>query len=151
MVLSPLSQADRYITLHPGFAAAFSFLQRRELDKLPEGRNEIDGQRLYAIVRRTPGNGRANAKLEVHRRYIDIQYCVATGDLIGWKDTATCSNATQPFDEADDFQLFADQPDVWVATPPGTFAIFFPEDAHAPMAGEGLIHKVVVKVALDWK
>jgi biofilm protein TabA len=38
-----------------------------------------------------------------------------------------------------------------VATPPGTFAIFFPEDAHAPMAGEGLIHKVVVKVAVDWK
>jgi YhcH/YjgK/YiaL family protein len=151
MILSPLSQADRYIALHPGFAAAFSFLQRRELNQLPDGRNEIDGQRLYAMVMRVPGKGCANTKLEVHRRYIDIQYCVAKGDLIGWKPTATCSKADLPYDDAKDFQLFADQPDDWVATAPGTFAIFFPEDAHAPLGGEGPIHKVVVKVAADWK
>jgi biofilm protein TabA len=151
MVLSPLSQAGRYVALHPGFAAAFSFLQRKELDQLPDGRHEIDGQRLYAMVMRKEGNGRANAKLEVHRRYIDIQYCVAKGDQIGWRSAATCSKATQPFDEEKDYQLFTDQPETWVATAPGTFAIFFPEDAHAPLAGEGLIHKVVVKVAVDWK
>jgi biofilm protein TabA len=151
MVLSPLSQADRYVALHPGFAAAFSFLRRGDLAELPDGRHDIAGQRLFAMVMRKEGNGPANAKLEVHRRYIDIQYCVAKGDLIGWESAATCSNAVQPFDEEKDCQLFTDQPEVWVPTAPGALAIFFPEDAHAPLGGDGLIHKVVVKVALDWK
>ena len=151
MVLSPLNKADRYVALHPGFAAAFSFLQRRELDQLPDGRNEIDGPRLYAMVIRKQGNGRANAKLEVHRRYIDIHYTVAGRDLLGWRSAATCSNATQPFDQDNDSQLFTDPPETWDPTAPGTFAIYFPEDAHAPLAGKGPIHKVVVKVAVDWK
>ena len=151
MILSPLGDADRYVALHPGFAAAFSFLRRRDLAQLPDGRHKIDGQRLFAMVMRKEGNGQANAKLEVHRRYIDIQYCAAQGDLIGWKSTATCSNAVQPFDEEKDYQLFTDQPEAWVPTAPGAFAIYFPEDAHAPLGGNGLIHKVVVKVALEWK
>jgi YhcH/YjgK/YiaL family protein len=30
----------------------------------------------------------------------------------------------------------------------GQFAIFFPEDVHAPMIGEGEIKKVVIKVKI---
>jgi beta-galactosidase beta subunit len=37
----------------------------------------------------------------------------------------------------------------WVAVPPGSFAIFFPHDAHAPLGGEGRVKKAVVKVASD--
>jgi beta-galactosidase beta subunit len=33
--------------------------------------------------------------------------------------------------------------------PAGHFAIFFPEDAHAPLAGEGHLVKAVVKVAVE--
>jgi beta-galactosidase beta subunit len=38
-----------------------------------------------------------------------------------------------------------------VAVPAGTFAIFFPEDGHAPLAGaKGLgVKKLVVKVAVE--
>jgi beta-galactosidase beta subunit len=28
------------------------------------------------------------------------------------------------------------------------FAVFVPQDAHAPMVSEGMLHKVVIKVAL---
>jgi beta-galactosidase beta subunit len=37
-----------------------------------------------------------------------------------------------------------------VTVAPGSFGIFFPEDAHAPAAADGPIHKVVLKVAVDW-
>jgi biofilm protein TabA len=38
-----------------------------------------------------------------------------------------------------------------VTIPQGSFGIFYPEDAHAPMGSDGPLHKVVVKVAVDWQ
>ena len=29
---------------------------------------------------------------------------------------------------------------------PGQFTVLFPEDGHAPMVGEGTVHKIIVKV-----
>jgi biofilm protein TabA len=49
-----------------------------------------------------------------------------------------------------DVQFFLDKPDSWITIPPGRFGIIFPEDAHAPQAADGVIHKVVIKVAVDW-
>jgi len=37
-----------------------------------------------------------------------------------------------------------------LAFPAGSFAIFFPEDVHAPLGTDGFIHKVVIKVAVEW-
>ncbi len=149
MILDRLENAERYLALHPEFKAAFEFLRRENLAQLPPGRHDVDGDRLYAVVIRDNGHGCENAKLEAHKKYIDIQFSLAGCDLIGWKSTDTCSEIDQPFDEESDAALFADKPDAWMATPPGTFAVFYPEDAHAPMAAEGPLHKVVMKVAVD--
>jgi beta-galactosidase beta subunit len=35
-----------------------------------------------------------------------------------------------------------------VSVPRGSFAIFFPEDAHAPLAGRGALTKAIVKIAV---
>jgi beta-galactosidase beta subunit len=35
-----------------------------------------------------------------------------------------------------------------VATPAGSYCIFFPEDAHAPLVSDGMVRKVVVKIAV---
>jgi beta-galactosidase beta subunit len=34
--------------------------------------------------------------------------------------------------------------------PTGHFTIFFPQDAHAPLAAEGALRKAVAKIAVDW-
>jgi YhcH/YjgK/YiaL family protein len=150
MILGSLESAERLEKLHPGFAAAFAFLRRPDLDRLTAGRHEIDGPRLYAVVIRGQGRGMGGVKLEVHRRYIDIQYSMLASDLIGWKPTGDCLNPEQPFNEEKDTQFFLDIPDSWITTPVGCFGIFFPEDAHAPQGADRAIHKVVVKVAVDW-
>jgi biofilm protein TabA len=151
MILNVLTSEERLRKLHPGFGAAFQFLQGTNLNQLPEGRREIDGPRLYALVVRGQGRGQKGAKLELHRRYIDIQYSITGPDVIGWKQISTCLNPVEDYDEQKDVQLFLDASDSWVTIPQGSFGIFFPQDAHAPMAAEGPIHKVVVKVAVDWQ
>ena len=89
------------------------------MGQLPEGRQEIDGSRLYAMVIRGQGKGLKGAKLEVHRRYIDIQYSITGSDVIGWKPTATCRDPEQAYDEQKDLQFFRDAADSWVTIPPG--------------------------------
>jgi biofilm protein TabA len=150
MIFNRLDNAKQLEKLHPGFAAAFAFLRRADLAELPAGRHEIDGSRVYAVVFRRQGKGKAGTKLEIHHKYIDIQHTVTDTDLIGWMPTSDLKQPEQPFNEEKDVQLFLDVADSWIATPAGCFGIFFPEDAHAPQATEGPIHKVVVKVAVDW-
>lgn len=145
MILDTLENADKYAKLHPQFAAAFAFLRRADLASLDKGRHEVAGDALYAMVVKGPGRGREAAKMEMHRRYIDIQYTVAGTDEIGWRTVCECVGG-KGFDEAKDCELFDPAVDAWVKTKPGSFAIFFPEDGHAPMAGVGDLHKVVMKV-----
>ncbi len=150
MILGRLENAERWEKVHPGFAAGFAFLRRADLAELPAGRHEIDGSRLYAMVIRGSGKGQGRAKLEIHRKYIDIQHSVTGPDVIGWKPASELGKSEQPFNEEKDVQLFLDAPDSWTTVPEGCFGIYFPEDGHAPQAVEGAVHKVIVKVAEDW-
>ena len=149
MILDVVASEERLKQLHPGFGPALQYLRRTDLGQLPAGRQEIDGSRLYALAIRGEGNGR-RAKLEAHRRYIDIHYSITGEDVIGWKPLSTCHDPEQAYDQKSDCRLFRDAPDSWVTVVQGSFGIFFPEDTHAPAAADGPIHKVVLKVAVDW-
>lgn len=147
MVLDVLANAGRYSALHPSFTRAFAFLASVDLDALQPGRNEIDGDALFVILDRKDGRGHEGARLEAHRRYIDIQYTVSGDEEIGWSAFAACADPDAPFDEAKDIGFFRDRPSTWLRVPPGSFAIFFPEDAHAPLAGRGALVKAIVKIS----
>jgi len=148
MVLDSLANADRYAAMHKGFDVAFAFLRNAKLEELPVGRNELLGDWVYIVVVQGDGKGKEAAKLEAHRKYIDIQYMISGVDAMGWKPTSACAEPAGEFNETKDVILFADAPDAWVDAAPGQFCIFFPEDAHAPMGGEGAMHKIVVKIAV---
>ncbi len=147
MILDILENAACYLALNEGFAKAFEFISRPDLQELPVGKYEIDGDRIYAMVAREPGRRKEDALLETHEKYIDIQFILAGTDTMGWKPKSLCKQPTQGYDQKADIQFFADQPDAWLATESGVFAIFFPEDAHMPLISSGEIHKVVVKIA----
>ena len=149
MILATIEQAYRYADCHHGLSRGFEFLQTTKLEELPAGKHEIDGGRLFAIVAHDQGRGRDGAILEVHRRYIDIQYVVGGKELIGWQPLASCSAIRQDYDSETDLAFFFERPTSWFELATRSFAVFFPEDAHAPLAAEGPVHKVVVKVAVD--
>jgi YhcH/YjgK/YiaL family protein len=149
VILDRLDNAGRYISLHAGFPAAFEFL-RQPLEHLAAGRHTIDGERLFVVINREQGRGPAGAKLESHRKFIDIQLTLAGAEAIGWKPTADCSPPEAPYSAEKDIAFYPDLSESWVEVPPRTFAVFFPDDAHAPLGGAGPLVKAVVKVAVDW-
>jgi beta-galactosidase beta subunit len=64
-------------------------------------------------------------------------------------DFAVNANARLKIRLVNYYQFFTDPPEAWLPVHNGTFAIFFPEDAHLPLISPGQIHKVVVKVAVN--
>lgn len=148
MIFSSLSGSARYVALHPLFPRAFDYIRDTDLYALAPGRYSIMGDDLVAIVEQAPGKTREIARLECHRRYIDIQLVLDGTDEMGWKPLADCHNPVGDYSGEKDIQFFHDAPASWIATPPDHFCIFFPEDAHAPLVSTGPVRKVIFKVAV---
>jgi len=147
MVLDHLENCVFCLPLNAGFEKAFAFLSRPGLKDLPPGKYEIDGERIFAIVVNEPGRDRESSALEIHERYVDIQYVLGGTDEMGWKPRSLCAAPAGDYDPKKDAQFFNDRPDTWMPVRAGSFAVFFPQDAHTAMVSEGIIHKVIIKVA----
>ena len=143
------SQSDRYAALHPLFPLAFDYIRNTDLLSLAPGRYPIIGEQLFVIVEKVQGRTREAAKLECHRKYIDIQLVLEGVDEMGWKALADCTQPVSDYSAEKDIQFFRDDPATWIATPPGAFCIFFPEDAHAPLVSSGQVRKAIFKIAVE--
>ncbi|MDD2776245.1 MAG: YhcH/YjgK/YiaL family protein [Gallionella sp.] len=149
MIHASITHLPRYTTLHPLFPQVLDFIQQTDLHALPVGIHPILGEDLFVIVEKVAGRSREAAKLECHRRYIDIQLVLSGVDEMGWRALAECHQPIAEFNTARDIQFFDDTPSAWIATPPDTFCLFFPDDAHAPLVSTGDIHKLIFKIAVN--
>ena len=147
MILDTLNNAAKYTDLKTGVSEAFGFLDQPGLVDLPDGKYEIFGERVFAIVMHEKGRKAEDGELEGHRKYIDIQYVISGEESMGWKTRKGLVNSVA-YDVEKDLEFFEGAPDSIFRVPPGTFAVFMPRDAHLPLIGSGSIHKVVVKVAV---
>ncbi len=149
MILSALSQSARYTALHPLFQRAFDYIRNTDLLALTPGVHDIIDRQLFVIVEEANGRTRAEAKLECHRKYIDIQLVLSGIDEMGCKPLSDCHQPIADYNSERDIQFFDDVPDSWIAVPAGAFCIFFPEDAHAPLVSSGTIRKLIFKIAVE--
>lgn len=149
MILDTLENAGRYAGLHPLFARAFAFLRETDFSRLAPGRYPVEGDALFAIVEESGGRTREEAKLECHRKYIDIHLVLAGEEHIGWKPLGACREQVSEYSEPRDVAFYIDQPANWAFLSAGTFCVFFPEDAHAPLVAAQPIRKAVMKIAVD--
>lgn len=145
MILDALDKLADYTPFIPQAETVLRFLAEGDIELLETGRCDIRGDDLYAMVIRDPGKAPHDGQLEVHRKYLDIQILLAGKESIGWKPLADCTQP-QSYDQQGDIQFFADTPETWIKLVPRQFALFLPTDAHQPMIGAGLLHKLVVKV-----
>ena len=88
------------------------------------------------------------AKFECHDKHIDIQLCVKGKEKFGWKPRSDCKAQKGEYHPEKDVVFYNDAPDMYFDMTDNQFAIFFPEDVHAPMIGEGEIKKLVMKVKI---
>lgn len=147
MILDTLCSAGFYESFHPRFAKAFDFLRNTDLNAIPDGIHEIDGQEIFVNVQTRELKLPQDALLEVHDKYIDIQVLIrGEEESFGWSGRGACTKPKGEMSVENDVLFFEDKPDTYYTMRPGEFSIFFPGDAHAPMIGSGEIKKCIVKV-----
>ena len=98
MIHAPMAQAGRHFALHPLFPKAFAFLERFE-KSTPDGRVEIEGNHLFAVVQRyQPGAGKL---WEAHRTHGDIQVIFEGAEACGVAPTHLLTPFTPYLPEKD--------------------------------------------------
>ena len=150
MIVDTIANASKYFKVHPLFEKAFEYINSIDLVNMEDGKYEIDPSGLKAIFSNKNGMAVAEsiAKFECHNKNIDIQLCINGTEQLGWKPREKCTVENGSYNEEKDVQFYSDAPDMFFKITDSQFAIFFPEDVHAPMIGEGPIKKMVIKVPL---
>lgn len=153
MILDRLAHAAAYRRLSPSLAKAFDYLEATDFTGLADGRHDIDGDRVFAIVQHNRTKAPAVAIWEAHRKYIDVQYMVEGTERMGYLPLDKAIVST-PYDAEKDAAFYKPGNDL-IEVGAGSFAVFGPQDVHAPglVAGSPAtpaeVVKVVVKVAVD--
>lgn len=146
MILDSLKNKERYYVLCPRFQKAFEWIESQDLANLPTGRHSIDGDDIFVNVSELELRPREKAALEVHNEYIDIQVVIKGVEEFGWAPRSSVKHEREAFDTTNDIGFYTDVPEMFYTMHEGEFCILLPEDAHAPMLGNGPIKKLIVKV-----
>jgi YhcH/YjgK/YiaL family protein len=148
MILDTLENTGWYESIHPRFKQAFDFLKNTDLEALSFGKHELDGNNLFANVVEVTGETAEQAKLEIHKRYIDIQVPVTAAETMGHIPVSKLTQLKEPYNAEKDIAFFTDKATNFIRVEPGNFVVFTPEDGHQPGIAIGKHKKVIVKVLM---
>ena len=146
MVLVNINDFNGYGSLNPYFKALADYLGSHDLLATELGRIVIDGDNLFINNVKTEGIPAEKQVLEMHKRYIDVHILLEGSETIGIKATRKVASFSKEYDEAGDYMLSEEMADCYIQMHPGDMMICFPEDAHAPAIGSGVIRKAIAKV-----
>ncbi len=151
MILDRLSNWAMYVEPKSRLGRAMHYLSRDFDPELPDGRYDVDGDNIFALVQSYNTRPVNECRFESHQRYIDIQYMIQGGEGMGWAATPTLEVVNE-YDPDKDV-AFYEQPEFYTTLEvyQGNFALFYPGDAHQPgmnLKDTQRIRKVVMKILL---
>lgn len=148
MILDSIERLQSYSTLHPRFKKAMESIMAANYNELQPGEIKWDGEDIRAIVihDQLVNEKESTDYFECHNTYIDIQIVYEGVERVGWKSRTNCLLPRGEYNTEKDVLFYEDAPELFFELKPGHFTIYFPEDVHAPMIGDGAIKKMVVKV-----
>ena len=138
------------------YSKSFKFIEEIENFILEKGASLADLQgkveitpEIFATVENAVPKPVKERKLETHAKFIDLHYIMSSFDVIGWKSSFECKQVYKEYDENKDIAFFSDPCDFNIKLNAGSFAIFFPEDAHAPLCGDKSFKKCIFKIRTE--
>ena len=147
MICDVLDNVGLYASVHPLLGRGIDFA--RQLDPATaDGRIDIEGDDLYAMVVSYDTSPADERLFEAHKRYIDVQILLRGNERL---DVAfTGGTVAEPYKDDSDAILFADAPEFSsLVLTPGKFAILFPHDLHRPgcdVHNTDAVRKLVLKL-----
>ena len=149
MILDTLENYQLYSTINERIAKGFAFLRTTDLDAIPSGKHDIEGDTIFALVQEYQTKPLNECKLESHKKYIDIQYVIRGEEFMG---VTTKNNQKILEQDEDKDYTFYEGTTSLVRVSKGMFTIFFPDDLHQPCVqteSAAEVKKVVIKVLIQ--
>ena len=128
------------------YLQALQYIAETDLSALENGKHLIDGEALFVNIVDSGMKTPEQARLEVHDKYIDIQVPLSKAERFGVKPRKDCTEPDGEFNAEKDILFYKDRDWTTVTVEPGQAITFDPDTAHAPLIGEGTIHKAIFKV-----
>ncbi len=152
MIVTDVNHVEQQVLMTPGLKKAFDFIGRLDVQGLTDGKVEIDGENVFALVQSYETARTDIVKFEHHKKYIDIQYVLSGEEIIGWVP-AEQMTITENYDTMKDicFGTVERERMTPVYLKAGQLAVFFPDDAHAPRLAAhtpSSVLKIVIKVSV---
>jgi YhcH/YjgK/YiaL family protein len=140
MIIDQLKNISHYQNLSPNFVQAIKFLEETDLNSLPIGRHRINGDNIFANIDEYETKEIEKVEWEAHKKYIDIQILLTGEEKIGYTHLELLQ-IKKEYNEDKDIMFFNGAGE-YLILKTGSFAVFFPHDAHRP----GLISRQKMKV-----
>ena len=145
MVVDTMENIGKYVSLNPLFEEMVKFINTHDLATLEVGKHPIVGNDLFVNIAVANGKTEEEAVFETHRKMIDVQIPLDAPETYGY--TPLCDLPEVEYNEEKDITKYAILADTYVTCKPGEFAIFFPQDGHAPcISDKAQIKKAIFKV-----
>ena len=146
MIIDTIDNFGKYVTLNPLFADVLEFLKSNDLQTMEAGKYPIKDKDLFLNLQVAKQRTKDTAFLETHIEMIDIQIPVSCAETFGY--TPLCALPAFDYNAEKDITKYGDtKAQTYVTVNPGQFAIFFPQDGHAPcIIDEPEIKKAIFKV-----
>ena len=131
MNIDTLDNLGKYVALNPLFADVVEFLKSHDLQTMEAGSYPIKDKDVALKLSLTKQRTKETAFLETHIDMIDIQVPVTCAETFGY--SPLCDLPAFEYNAEKDITKYGDtKPQTYVTVAPGQFAIFFPQDGHAP-------------------
>ena len=152
MIIDSLDNLCKYSILNTQILQVADFIARHDLDDiflydLETSKVKIAGDDVFGNFAILKGKRKEEAILETHNVMLDIQVPLNKAEVIGYTPRRNLPEA--PYNAENDITFYEGLAEQYVTVHPGEFAIFLPQDGHAPCIGEGEIRKVIFKVKMS--
>jgi len=150
MIVDHIKHHTLYTHISERIATALSYLAETDFTALADGRYELEGDQLFALVQRYATRPQEQCVWEAHQRYIDVQYLFSASETIGYAPQMAMK-LKEPYSVEKDAAFYSGQGSLVTMTQ-GMFMVLWPQDVHMPgrmIEQPEKVGKVVVKVAVD--
>ena len=151
MIFDSIKNAGRYASLSENFCRAFEYLANTDLNTVPAGRCEIDGDNVDIMIQDATLKPWREGRWEAHKFYADIQMVISGCERIGYACAEDAPIET-PYSPENDLLFYKEIDGNSAILHAGEMMVLFPSDAHRPcmqpFEGTIAVKKAVVKVRL---
>lgn len=146
MIIADLTACHRYYGLHPRMKEMLEYILQHDFSQQEAGHIMLDGDNLFINLDEVELKTKEKQRLEFHKNYIDVQVPLSQPETMGWTALSDLGAPDIAYNPERDCGLYTQGAKEYFNVKPGQFTIFFPEDAHAPIIGNGKQRKLVGKI-----